>query len=687
MLNMHKINKNKRIELLAPAGSQEALEAVIRAGADAVYLSSKRYAMRQHGDWLNFKDEDLAKAIEYAHQHNVKAYITLNSLLTSLEIASLKEYLLYLEELKPDALIIHDLGLLYLMNEMNVKIPKHASTMMNVHHSQAAHLLKEKGISRIITSRDITVFEVSNISKNAHIEVEYFVHGDMCISQSAQCFHSGIATEMSSNRGKCLKSCRWKWNLIDRENSQVLAQVEEKYVLARKDICLFHQIPDLITAGIASLKIEGRSKKADYLEPIVGLYRSAIDSYYKDPTQYRTNFKDMNLLKNHTQREVHPNHAFSRPGVDSVGLTGKKEPRFFSLAVDESPYKPTALEKLNTSRPIHPAPKLAVRCPNVKTALEILTSDCDWIYVGGEIFTGKHFTPSSSKDYLKLVEQCHLAGKKIGIQTPRITTDRELFEIKELVHVLSDSPPDEYIVHNLGALRTLRNLTDVSLHADFSFNIWNPEATQLLKKEGVELFTPGVELNLEQISTLSQTAAMPMETMVHGVIPGMLLEYCVIGTHMTQTNKYDSCPGPCSNINYALKDQLNNSHWLEADQYCRNHLFMVKDLCTIDFLNALANKNTLRFRIEGVLYETDYLKKLIQAYSTAMNNMFKKDKNTISEEVKQEIISKAPRPLSAGAYTNKNEDISEPLTKLPTNLVISYDENGNKITQDSLKVK
>jgi len=665
----------RKPELLAPAGSRDALEAVIKAGADAVYVGGKKFAMRQHGAWLNFDDAALKSAIEFAHEHSAKVYVTVNNLLTPEEIHALEDHLAFLAAAGADAFILQDLGLLNVLNRCNFGVPLHASTMMNVHSVEGAQFLKTKGISRVITSRDITIYEAKDIAQGSGLEVEYFIHGDMCVAQSSQCLHSGMATEMSSNRGKCLKSCRWPWHLTDREREVTLSSLEEPYLLARKDICLYHQLPELIAAGIASLKIEGRARTGEYLFPIVKSYRQAMDCYVENPMLYRTDFQDLNFLRKHTLRDLHPNHAFIRPGPGSTGLTGEKEPRFFSVAVEEVPYAQDRAEKLKESCELSEAvsfrgsqPELSVRVATVETARAMLDTSCDWIYLGGEIFAGRERLYWAPDEILDFVALGHSLGKRIGIETPRVTTKRELMELEQLVRKLENNSPDEYLVHNVGSFHKIRSLTGVPIHADFSMNAWNREAAELFRREGIRMLTPGLELNLKQILRLAKDSPLPLEIFVHGLLPGMIMDYCVIGAHLTQTTKYDSCPGPCMNTKFALRNVLGDLYWLEADQYCRNHLFMSKDLCTIDMLEAFLHPNVKRFRIEGLLYELSYLKKLVAIYRDRIDNLPVPGR----EAFVQAIREGAPRPLTLGAYANDSDDISMPLKELPMNVVINH---------------
>lgn len=214
-----------KVELLAPAGKWGALEAVIEAGADAVYLAGKHFNMRMHRSDFNFTNEQLARAVEYAHQRGVKIYVTVNNLLGDNETGKLRKYLIYLQEINVDAIIIQDLGAICLVKELELDIPMHASTMMNVHSTGMAVELKRLGVSRIITSRDITLSQVKEIGEKSGVEMEYFVHGDMCVSQSGQCYSSGILFGKSANRGECMKPCRWNYYIVESKSGQTIGDL------------------------------------------------------------------------------------------------------------------------------------------------------------------------------------------------------------------------------------------------------------------------------------------------------------------------------------------------------------------------------------------------------------------------------------------------------------------------------
>ena len=322
---------NKSVELLAPVGTWDVLEAAIEAGADAVYLGGKSFNMRMFRTNANFDDEMLAKAIQYAHSHNVHLHVTVNNLITDGEIDKMRSYLKLLEEIKPDALIVQDLAVLELAREMNLSIPLHASIMMNTHNEHSIRTLQTYGINRVVVNREMSFSQLSLLKERTGIEVEYFIHGDMCISHSGQCLHSGVVFGQSSNRGRCLKPCRWPYEFVDMATGiPVKDQDPGPYKLAMKDMCLYMHLPELIQAGVTSFKIEGRMRTADFVKNIVGVYRRAIDRYIADPTGYTPNLKDWNDLQNGRARDFSTCYAFGNPGANSIGYLGKREPRFFS---------------------------------------------------------------------------------------------------------------------------------------------------------------------------------------------------------------------------------------------------------------------------------------------------------------------------------------------------------------------
>ena len=416
------------VELLAPAGTWDALVAAVEAGADAVYLGGKHFNMRMHHGDTNFDNEMLKKAVDFTHEHGVKLYITLNNLISEEELPALREYLLYLQEIRPDAILVQDFAVLELKKELGIDIPLHTSVMMNTHNEAAIEKLKEYGITRIVVGREMTLSELSLFKERTRLEVEYFMHGDMCMSESGQCIHSGVLFGQSGNRGRCLKPCRWAYELIDEATGEVLdAESEGPYKLALKDMCMYRNIPELIQAGVHSFKIEGRMRPAEFIRRIVRTYRKAIDSYIADPFGYQVDEAGWHDLFDNRARDFTTTFALGPTTARDIGFDGTREPRFFSEAVKEPGFQDDILK---TECPIarENAPhRLAVRVGDIEGARAAIESGADAVYVGGEAFRPQK--PWRLTDIESVIETANRSGAKIFVNTPRTTMRRECGEL------------------------------------------------------------------------------------------------------------------------------------------------------------------------------------------------------------------------------------------------------------------
>lgn len=266
----------KRIELLAPCGSINSLHAAVQNGADAVYLGGSRFSARANAS--NFDDENMIYAVNYCHGYGVKIYITINTLIKDSEIKEALSYVKFLYEIGVDALIIQDLGLVYLIKQNFPDFELHASTQMSIHNGQGAKYFKSLGFTRIVLARELGLKEVEHISKDLNIETEIFVHGALCICYSGQCIMSSLIGARSGNRGRCAQTCRMPYNLLDEQGKRDF----KGYVLSPKDISTLEDIPEIIKSNTASLKIEGRMKRPEYVAGVVSIYRKAIDNAYEN---------------------------------------------------------------------------------------------------------------------------------------------------------------------------------------------------------------------------------------------------------------------------------------------------------------------------------------------------------------------------------------------------------------------
>lgn len=290
-----------KIELLAPAGSMEALKAAIAGGADAVYLGLETYSARAFA--ANFTKEAFQEAIRLCHRHMVKVYVTMNTMLYETEIENAKETIDFLYNNDTDAILVQDLGLFHLIREMYPDFEIHISTQMHVHNVAGVKAMANFGASRIVLARETSIEEIRKACQTG-VPIEVFAYGAICISYSGQCLFSQATQNRSANKGMCAQCCRMKYK--DEKNRYLN---DGKYALSPKDLNTINYIPQFIEAGVSSLKIEGRMKKAPYVYAVVRAFREAIEAYYANQT-YRLNKEDEKTLKTLFNRGFSKGHAF-----------------------------------------------------------------------------------------------------------------------------------------------------------------------------------------------------------------------------------------------------------------------------------------------------------------------------------------------------------------------------------------
>jgi putative protease len=289
-----------KAELLAPAGSWEGMEAAFLAGADAVYIGGKNFGARAYAN--NLDDEKMADAIDYAHLHQKKLYLTVNTLVKDGEMEqSLYEYLAPLWERGLDAVIVQDLGVLSFIRENFPGLSIHASTQMAVTGPEGAQMLKQLGADRIVTARELSLEEIRRIYETSHIEIESFIHGALCYSYSGMCLFSSILGGRSGNRGRCAQPCRLPYDVY--EQGRRLNSSEARYLLSPKDMCTIELLPRILEAGVYSLKIEGRMKKPEYAAGVTRIYRKYLDKCLTSADGYKVAREDYEELAALYQRD------------------------------------------------------------------------------------------------------------------------------------------------------------------------------------------------------------------------------------------------------------------------------------------------------------------------------------------------------------------------------------------------
>jgi putative protease len=316
-------------ELLAPAGSFEKMVTAIHYGADAVYCGGKKYSLRAHAS--NFSNEQLAEAVDYAHERGVKLYVTVNIFAHKDDMQGLDKYLLFLRDIQVDGIIISDPGILSLAKEIIPDIPVHLSTQANVTNPANAKFWEAQGVARLNVARELSLVEIAEIRKalDEATLIEVFVHGALCISYSGRCLLSYYFTGRDANRGECAHPCRYKYVLQEEKRPDQYFPVEEDehgtYIFNSKDLCLLSKLPQLIGYGVNSLKIEGRMKSVYYVGAVVRIYRAAIDYIAQNIEEGLTNNRMISMpsiymdeLMKVGTRGYTDNFAFGPPGAEDM---------------------------------------------------------------------------------------------------------------------------------------------------------------------------------------------------------------------------------------------------------------------------------------------------------------------------------------------------------------------------------
>lgn len=307
-------------ELLAPAGNFEKLQAAVLYGADAVYLSGRMFGMRAAAD--NFSIDELRLAVDYAHEHHVRVYLTVNVMPREHEYPLLREYFSELKSISIDALIIADLGVLALAKEMLPHVAIHISTQANVVSAETCRAYKALGASRIVLARELTMEEIKRIRDAVpDVELEAFIHGSMCISYSGRCLLSNFFTGRDANRGMCTQPCRWNYSLrghyelIEEKRPDMPISIEEvhgeAFFMSSRDTCMIEHVPALMESGIDSFKIEGRMKSAYYAAVVTNTYRMAMDAYAAGNYVYDPAWE--RELDSVSHRPYHTGYYFDQP--------------------------------------------------------------------------------------------------------------------------------------------------------------------------------------------------------------------------------------------------------------------------------------------------------------------------------------------------------------------------------------
>lgn len=305
-------------ELLIPASSLEVLKIAVVFGADAVYIGGEAFGLRAKAK--NFSMDEMAEGIRFAHDRGVKVYVTANILAHNADLEGAGQYFAELKEIGPDALIISDPGMFTIAREVCPKIDIHISTQANNVNYMTFLFWEKQGASRVVTGRELSLKEIKEIREHIpeSLEIETFVHGAMCISYSGRCLLSNYFTGRDANQGACTHPCRWKYSVVEETRPGEYMPVYENergtYIFNSKDLCMIEHLPDLIDAGVDSLKIEGRMKTALYVATVARTYRKALDDYAENPALYEKNMPwYLDQISNCTYRQFTTGFFYGKP--------------------------------------------------------------------------------------------------------------------------------------------------------------------------------------------------------------------------------------------------------------------------------------------------------------------------------------------------------------------------------------
>lgn len=326
------------MELLAPAGDKNKLIMAIEYGADAVYLASTRFGLRTYAG--NFDLDGLKWAVEYAHSKGVKVHVTVNIIPHESDLEDLPEYLKYLDEIKVDAIICADLGVISMARRLVPNLAVHVSTQANITNSESAKVFIDMGVRRLILAREMTLEEIKSLRDKIpeNIELEAFCHGAMCISYSGRCLLSNFFTGRDANRGACVQACRWNYAIREISKDQEYPIEEDShgtYILNSRDLCMIEYLDKLKEAGVNSIKIEGRMKTEYYVANVVNAYRIALD-YLKTHKDYNLPNEIVAEVYKSSHRDYSTGFYFGDPKENIETSLPVSEYEFIAVVLEDS---------------------------------------------------------------------------------------------------------------------------------------------------------------------------------------------------------------------------------------------------------------------------------------------------------------------------------------------------------------
>jgi len=606
---MKRAFQKRPLELLAPAGTFDIFQSVIDSGCDAVYLGGQILNMRMIRKGYNLSYQELSDAVAIANDRGKKLYITLNSLLYDDEISEAREYLDFLKEIQPHGLIVQDAAIMDLAAKQDLGIPLHSSVMMNVHNLDQINFLWKQGIRRVVLSREMSLAEIRALTAQTKMELEYFTHGDMCVTHGSHCLYSSFLFGMSSNRGRCLKPCRWPFSEV----------AGEPFPLAVKDLNLHSHLGEMVLAGVSSFKIEGRMRPKEFIVDLVNRYGEALDSFLADPLGYKPPGPD--ALAEFRKRDFSPGYALGKPGLRNINRRGEGSGMFYSTGKmfsepTEEMEVPASAEGIGGPKHSLPEnkPKLTVAVQSPDQARQALEFRPRRIYLSAEPYAPLH--PPTLEELSELYRLCSDGGCELFLGLPRMTNEnqglllREFFSQKPRLHGVA--------LHHCGALEYIDS-ERYQLAGDHGMNLGNSRAIQFYTNRGLGSWTSSLELPWDILVNLPGTVrelglSSPGEILIHGRPTVMYMDHDISDTGARKTDLNT----PAGSLP-VLKDC-----W---DRY---HLLPHKEFTLLPRLGLLAKGGYKLFRVDLSGYDEAQTVELLQVVSEAVKypergeNLYKK---------------------------------------------------------------
>ncbi len=583
--------KGREIELMAPAGNIEIFREIVKSNCDAIFLGGIKFQMRRIRQGYNFSNDDLVEVMELSKKYNKKIYITLNILVTSYEIEELKEYLRFLDDLKPAAIIIQDLGVIELINEMGLKnLVIHTSIQMNTHEVETIKLLKSKGVEKIVLSRECSAKDIKDFYDETKMDFEYFCYGEMCPIKDAQCNASSYLFGNNSGRGRCFKVCRWNYKL---QHNDII--INPEYPLSIKDLSVYNYIEELFDSGVTTFKIEGRMRDAEFLLPVINTYGDAIDHLIEHGT-YNKNSK---VLEDNRMRDLSDGYVNGDPKLDNINLYREDEIRKFSQPseiIEKSAETTEKILNLIKKDSEKEEKNLSIYVKDIKSLKVAIEEGVSRVYISDEF----------AKLDLGQLKNIDRKSTEIYFVTPRALDNEKLDHVENM---LNSKLFDGLLYTTFGCTRRFEGQ---NLIADTTLLTYNHKSLKyIVENFNTKEVCASFELTQNEFAPFIKNIEHDVEVIVHGIVPFMY----------TPRNLFDF---------YDEKDIVSNKMSLLSegsnfdliiDRYNMSHIIPRKEICLQDIVQELQKYEKIKYlRIDARFYEAEEIRTIIKAYKETLNN-------------------------------------------------------------------